>query len=83
MSECRKIRFVFESDDPRADGLDPWELNEKCIKGETSGLEHKEVIDENDGESVTIELHFDNRDMLREWFDNNVAEPYYKVAIQI
>lgn len=83
MSKSRKILFSFRSDDSNADGLDPWELNEKCVKGEVTGLEAKTVVDMNDGEAVTIELTFDTRDAMSNWFDANVSESYYKIAMQL
>lgn len=83
MSQSKAIRFTFASDDSRADGLDPWALNEKCIKGSVSGLESKTVVDVNDGERVVIELYFNSRDALIAWFDANVDRLYYPIALQI
>ncbi|AUS02037.1 hypothetical protein NVP3058O_119 [Vibrio phage 3.058.O._10N.286.46.B8] len=81
-SNSKKILFKFLSDDSKSDGLDPWELSEKCVKGETQGLESKTVIDYNDGETVTIELEFDSRELMSMWVDT-ISPSYFPIAIQL
>lgn len=77
------VKFVFESDDSRCEGLDPNVLDETLIFEETAGLEHKEFVNINDGETVTLTVKFVDEDCLREWFDNNVPKHFYKVATRI
>lgn len=83
MSKSRKILFKFRSDDSCADGLDPWELNEKCLKGQTQGLVSKSVTDHNDGESVFIELEFETRLHMKNWVEGQVDPSYYPIATQL
>lgn len=83
MSNSKRIIFNFRSDDSKADGLDPWELNGLCIKGDTQGLASKTVIDTNDGEAVSIELEFEDRLFMRNWVDKYVDPSFYPVATQL
>ena len=83
MSNSKRIIFNFRSDDSRADGLDPWALSEKCIKGDTQGLATKVVIYHNDGESVSIELEFESRLFMKLWVEKEVDPSYYPIATQL
>lgn len=83
MSNSKRIIFNFRSDDSMADGLDPWALNQLCIKGETQGLVSKTVVDTNDGESVSIELTFESRLLMKMWVESEVSQSYFPIATQL
>lgn len=77
------LRIVLDVEDPKCVGLDINELLNLCLCGETIGLAHKSVTDINDGEHVTVELHFEERILLSEWVESKLPKCYYKVATQI